>query len=115
MSRTVTTGNRRRGCCPLFEGEDDTPFASALVGKGDVFVSEVDESDGSIALYQPKVAVLNNITLDHKSLDELRSLFRNFALKAETVVLNLDDDETRLLAATRISTVRLPAATRVVS
>jgi UDP-N-acetylmuramate--alanine ligase len=77
----------------------DAPFASALVGKGDVFVSEVDESDGSIALYRPKVAVLNNITLDHKSLDELRHLFRDFAVKAETVVLNLDDDETRLLAA----------------
>ncbi len=77
----------------------DAPFASALVGGGDAFVSEVDESDGSIALYRPKVAVLNNITLDHKSLDELRHLFRDFAAKAETVVLNLDDDETRLLAA----------------
>jgi UDP-N-acetylmuramate--alanine ligase len=77
----------------------DVPFASALVGSGGVFASEVDESDGSIALYRPKVAVLNNITLDHKSLDELRHLFRDFALKAETVVLNLDDDETRLLAA----------------
>jgi UDP-N-acetylmuramate--alanine ligase len=78
----------------------ETPFASALVGGGDAFVSEVDESDGSIALYAPKVAVLNNITLDHKSLDELRHLFRDFAAKAETVVLNLDDDETRFLAAT---------------
>jgi UDP-N-acetylmuramate--alanine ligase len=79
----------------------ETPFASALVGGGGGdFVSEVDESDGSIALYRPKVAVLNNITLDHKSLDELRHLFRDFAAKAETVVLNLDDDETRLLAAT---------------
>ena len=77
----------------------DVPFASALVGDGDVFVSEVDESDGSIALYRPEIAVLNNITLDHKSLDELRHLFRDFAAKAETVVLNLDDDETRLLAA----------------
>jgi UDP-N-acetylmuramate--alanine ligase len=77
----------------------DVPFASALVGKGEAFVSEVDESDGSIALYRPKVAVLNNITLDHKSLDELRALFRDFAMKAEKVVLNLDDDETRLLAA----------------
>ncbi len=28
----------------------DTPFASAVVGDGEVFVSEVDESDGSIAL-----------------------------------------------------------------
>src|SRR6185436_18488128 len=66
---------------------------------GDAFVSEVDESDGSIALYHPRIAVLNNVTLDHKSLDELRHLFRDFAAKAETVVLNLDDDETRLLAA----------------
>jgi len=77
----------------------DIPFASALVGAGVAFVSEVDESDGSIALYRPRIAVLNNITLDHKSLDELRSLFRDFALKAERIVLNLDDDETRLLAA----------------
>jgi UDP-N-acetylmuramate--alanine ligase len=77
----------------------ETPFASALVGGGDVFVSEVDESDGSIALYQPRVAVLNNVTLDHKSMDELRRLFLGFVGKAETAVLNLDDAETRLLAA----------------
>jgi UDP-N-acetylmuramate--alanine ligase len=79
--------------------DDETPFASALVGDGEAFVSEVDESDGSIALYRPNVAVLTNVTLDHKSLDELRDLFRDFASQAETVVLNLDDDETRLLAA----------------
>jgi UDP-N-acetylmuramate--alanine ligase len=77
----------------------DQPFASALVGAGPDFVSEVDESDGSITLYRPRVAVLNNVTLDHKSLDELRHLFRDFALKAQRVVLNLDDDEARLLAA----------------
>ena len=77
----------------------DQPFASALVGRGSDFISEVDESDGSIALYEPDIAVLNNITLDHKSLDELRYLFRDFAAKARTVVLNVDDDETRLLAA----------------
>jgi UDP-N-acetylmuramate--alanine ligase len=75
------------------------PFASALVGAGRVFVSEVDESDGSIALYRPAIAVLNNVTLDHKSLDELRHLFRDFAAKAQTIVLNLDDDEARFLAA----------------
>jgi UDP-N-acetylmuramate--alanine ligase len=77
----------------------EIPFASALVGTGGIFVSEVDESDGSIALYEPNVAVLNNVTLDHKSLDELRHLFRDFAMRAETIVLNLDDDEVRFLAA----------------
>lgn len=77
----------------------ESPFASALVGKGDLFVSEVDESDGSIALYRPNIAVLNNVTLDHKSMDELRSLFLAFADKAESVIVNLDDPEVRDLSA----------------
>jgi UDP-N-acetylmuramate--alanine ligase len=75
----------------------DAPFASALVGEGDAFVSEVDESDGSIALYHPSIAVVNNISLDHKSMDELRTLFRDFTAKAEVAVLNLDNDETAAL------------------
>lgn len=76
----------------------DMPFASAVVDTGDPFVAEVDESDGSIALYSPKIAVLNNIALDHKSLEELRDLFTDFCQKAETVVLNMDDAETAFLA-----------------
>ncbi len=71
----------------------DAPFASALVGTGDAFISEVDESDGSIALYAPDIAVLNNIALDHKSMDELRALFGAFTAKARVAVLNLDNDE----------------------
>ncbi|WP_425410187.1 UDP-N-acetylmuramate--L-alanine ligase [Hyphococcus sp.] len=77
----------------------DALFASALVGEGDAFVSEVDESDGSIAMFRPTVAVLNNIALDHKSMDELRALFGGFIGGAQTAVLNLDNDETALLAA----------------
>src|SRR4029078_3238257 len=76
-----------------------SPFASARHGKGDLCVSEVDESDGSIAFFKPRVAVLNNISLDHKSLDELRSLFRELIAGAATVVLNLDNAETAALAA----------------
>jgi UDP-N-acetylmuramate--alanine ligase len=76
----------------------DTPFAGALVGSGDVFVSEVDESDGSIALYNPTVAVVNNISLDHKSMEELRELFGAFVQRSETAVLNLDNSETAMLA-----------------
>src|SRR4030095_13220736 len=51
---------------------EDSPFASARVGEGGIFVSEVDESDGSIALFEPRVAVVNNISLDHKTMDEVR-------------------------------------------
>lgn len=79
----------------------DSPFASALVGEGGIFVSEVDESDGSIALYSPSVAVLNNISLDHKTMDELRVLFSEFLGRSEKVVLNLDNEETRALAIGR--------------
>ena len=75
------------------------PFASALVGKSDLFVSEVDESDGSIARYNPKVAVVNNISLDHKTMDELRALFSGFTARAKVAVLNLDNVETAALAA----------------
>lgn len=77
----------------------ETPYASAVVGEGGLFVSEVDESDGSIARYAPTVAVVNNVALDHKSMDELRALFRDFAAKARLAVLNLDNGETAALAA----------------
>jgi UDP-N-acetylmuramate--alanine ligase len=79
--------------------DKDSPFASARVGDGDIFVSEVDESDGSIAFFEPRVAVVNNVSLDHKSLDELRTLFRGFIAKAQTAVLNLDNAETAALMA----------------
>ena len=76
----------------------DAPFASARVGAGEIFVSEVDESDGSIALYRPKVAVLGNVSLDHKSLEELRTLFGDFLGAAEVAAINVDDAETAALA-----------------
>src|SRR5438874_586935 len=76
------------------------PFASALVGDPELFVSEVDESDGSIALYRPEVAVLTNISLDHKEMDELRQLFAHFLNSSRKAVVNLDDPETRALSET---------------
>ena len=78
----------------------DRPFASALVGTGDAYVSEVDESDGSIALYGPRVAVLNNVSLDHKSLAELNQLFGDFIAKAGMAVVNADNPDAAALALT---------------
>ena len=69
------------------------PFASARIGGAGVFVAEVDESDGSIALYRPTVGVLLNVSLDHKSIEELRVLFGNFIGEAGTAVINLDSAE----------------------
>lgn len=70
-----------------------TPFASARVGQGDAFVSEVDESDGSITLYRPDVAVLLNVSLDHKSMDELRALFGAFLAASKISAVNADNTE----------------------
>jgi len=75
----------------------DQPFASALIGGEAVFVAEVDESDGSIARYNPTIAVVSNISLDHKSMEELRDLFGGFVGRADRAVLNLDNDETQAL------------------
>src|SRR5262249_755603 len=80
----------------------EIPFASAAVGRGDVFVSEVDESDGSTALFPPRIAVLTTGAHGHKSMEELRALFGTFVARAAAAggraVLNLDNAETRALA-----------------
>jgi UDP-N-acetylmuramate--alanine ligase len=75
------------------------PFASARIGSGNLFVSEVDESDGSIALYRPTIGVLLNVSLDHKSIEELRVLFGDYLATAGAAVVNLDSAEAGYLAA----------------
>ena len=87
----------------------DHPFASALIGGTDLFVAEVDESDGSIARYDPTVAVVSNISLDHKSMEELRDLFGGFTGRARTAVLNLDNVETAALAQSMVDEGRADA------
>jgi UDP-N-acetylmuramate--alanine ligase len=75
----------------------ENPFASARIGGAGVFVSEVDESDGSIALYRPAVGVLLNVSLDHKSIEELRVLFGNYLAASGMAVINLDSAEAGFL------------------
>lgn len=81
---------------------DENPFVTALTGQADLFVTEADESDGSIALYHPTIAVLNNIALDHKSMDELIGLFGDFVGLAPAAVLNLDNPPVAKIAATAL-------------
>lgn len=72
--------------------------SGARVGTGGMFVSEVDESDGSIALYRPGIAVLNNVAVDHKSMEELRILFGDFLTRAGACVINADNAEAIAIA-----------------
>lgn len=76
-------------------------LGNAVIGRGNIIVIEADESDGSITLYEDDlwISVLNNITLDHKPVDQLRPLFDSFVRKArEGSVVNIDDMEARKMA-----------------
>jgi UDP-N-acetylmuramate--alanine ligase len=63
---------------------------NAFMGKGDHFVIESDESDGSIVKYRPYVSLVTNISRDHKPMEELKSLFTAF-------LNNTDKDGLRLV------------------
>ena len=66
-------------------------LGNAICGDPNLPVVESDESDGTIALYDPKVAVLTNISLDHKTIEELEKLFGDFCKRAkDATIVNLD-------------------------
>lgn len=68
------------------------PFQDIKVGNPDLFIAELDESDGSIEHYTPDIAVLNNIALDHKSIEEIESYFQKFLSRAKkAIIINIDD------------------------
>lgn len=71
----------------------ERPVASAVAGGQSLYVSEVDESDGSIALYRPAVGMLLNVSLDHMGMEELRALFAAYLGRSRIAVINADDAE----------------------
>lgn len=71
--------------------ENQSGIPNVILNNGEYCVIEADESDGSIEKYTPFISVINNISLDHKSIEELQQLFGTFAQKAKRgVVLNKD-------------------------
>lgn len=64
---------------------------NAIVGKNDFIIFESDESDGSFLNYSPETAIISNISLDHKNIDELKILFKKFSYKVKTnLIINND-------------------------
>lgn len=57
--------------------------SNAKLGKGDLLVSEADESDGSFLKLSPAIAVITNIDREHldyyRSLEDIRDAFSRFA------------------------------------
>ncbi len=67
-------------------------------GKGDFFVAELDESDGTIINYSPNISIITNLELDHVDhyrggFDEVLETFKRFILnqpaKSKTII-NID-------------------------
>lgn len=70
---------------------DQPGIPNIIYNEGDICVIEADESNGSIDKYNPYIGLINNIGIDHKSLDELLELFKNFANRcAHGLLVNLD-------------------------
>ncbi|MBN1631293.1 MAG: UDP-N-acetylmuramate--L-alanine ligase [Thermoleophilia bacterium] len=87
--KTTTTSMISRalvdsGADPTFlvGGELNDLGSNARHGAGEFVVCEADESDGSLLLLRPEVAVLTNMELDHHShylhIEDVEKVFRDF-------------------------------------
>lgn len=71
--------------------ENHPGIPNIIYNEGEYCVIEADESDGSIEKYAPYISIVNNISLDHKSISELQQLFGDFVQKAaKGAVINKD-------------------------
>jgi UDP-N-acetylmuramate--alanine ligase len=91
----------RMGLDPSFVigGDLNESGSGAGSGRGDVFVAEVDESDGSFLVFDPEIAVVTNIEADHLDhfgdADQVEAAFAAFAGQAGMVVVCWDDPGVR--------------------
>ncbi len=77
----------------LRDYEETSTIPNIIYNRGDICVVEADESNGSIDLYNPYIALITNISADHKTLEELSVLFQNFANRTIKSVIINDDYE----------------------
>ncbi|MFB8348024.1 UDP-N-acetylmuramate--L-alanine ligase [Streptomyces niveus] len=93
-------------------GDLDGPGTNARHGAGEIFVAEADESDRSFQKYDPEVAIVLNVELDHHanyaSMDEIYESF-------ETFVGKIVPGGTLVIAADQPGAVELTAKIRDLS
>lgn len=77
-------------------GEVSDIGGTAKLGRGDFFVAETDESDGSFLRLYPNIEVITNVDNDHldyyKSVENLREAFIQFISQAKDLVIVCGDD-----------------------
>ncbi|MCX7007671.1 MAG: UDP-N-acetylmuramate--L-alanine ligase, partial [Kiritimatiellaeota bacterium] len=97
------------GLAPAFAigGEVDSLGGVAAMGQGRHIVVEADESDGTLALYAPDIAVVTNIEFDHMEHfggePELVGCFQRFIKQARRVIYGADDPRAASLCGGGIS------------
>ncbi len=79
---------------------------NAKLGRGDLLISEADESDGSFLKLSPVVAVITNVDREHldfyRDLEDIKEAFLRFADSVPFYgfcVMNVDDPNLRSLAS----------------
>lgn len=104
----------------LIGGEDLEYGTNAIAGKGEYFVTEADESDGSFLELRPHVGIITNVELDHvdhyRDLSSLMVSFRRFIDRVDDagcVIVGSDNPNSATLAQSvsgrRVLTVGLDA------
>jgi len=72
---------------------------NSKAGCGDYFISELDESDGSIELYTPDISIVTNLEFDHadhyeKGFEQILETFERYINdlnKSSKIIINTDD------------------------
>lgn len=65
-------------------------IGNAYYSSSPVLVIEADESDGTLIKYHPHIALILNISKDHKPVNETMELFAQLAAQSHTVITNAD-------------------------
>jgi len=85
---------------PLRRLEKQGLIGNAFSGGSDLLVVEADESDGTLVKYSPEVAVVLNISKDHKSIEEIKILFETLVSQSTWTAANADDPGLAMLPTT---------------
>ena len=76
---------------PLLRLEKKGMIGNAWSGGSNLMIVEADESDGTIVKYSPEIAVILNISKDHKTVEEVKELFENLVSNSCLSILNSED------------------------
>jgi UDP-N-acetylmuramate--alanine ligase len=88
--------------------------ANAHQGSGEFFIAEADESDGSFLQYEPELAIVTNIELDHvdhyQTVESFEDAFEAFAGTVHDSVIACSDDAgvVRLISRFAVDDKRAP-------